>query len=372
MRSADSKMTTSGNYCDGGLKRFSLETITQIYKRIMKRILLFAAALALSTSCVDNDFDLSNVTTDDIGIGSDETVFKLPLANITVKWSAIIDGEDTSIEDNFNEADTWIPERLPDGDSYISIEKISNNDNVYVDKIIDGLLDDISKPGEKRSKVIEMIAGNSEYQDMILPRDPVTGESLVKDNEGNPINTVDEYINANFDQFKNQSKDALRDIVDEYLKTMDDSIEDITNDIEGFGLDDEIIDMLGDGGTMRIYGDITNYLPVDCTGSLMLTSAENGNPVLDIPLDLKYKGTSTINIDIQKHNLAGMADDMVLTVHLEPKNYYPRSLPNGVQRDELDAREDGENGALKLNLKLEKTGGLSLGSIIGGGDEDDE
>ena len=337
----------------------------------MKKFLLFAAAMMLATACVDNNFDMSDIDTDDIGIGNDETVFKLPLANITVKWSALIDDENTTIEDNFNEADTWIPEKLPDGDSYLSIEKISN-DSKYVDKIIDGLLDDISKPGEKREKVIDMIAGNSEYRDMILPRNPVTGESLIKDKDGNPIDTVDDYINANFDQFKDQSKEALRDIVDEYLKTMDDSIEDITNNIDGFGLDSEIIDMLGDGGTMRIYGDITNYLPVDCTGSLMLTSAENGNSVLDIPLNLKYKGTSAINIDIKKDNLAGMADDMVLTVHLEPKNYYPRCLPNDVKRAELDARRDGENGALKLNLKLEKTGGLSLGSVIGGGDEDDE
>lgn len=338
----------------------------------MKKLLLFATVLALSVSCIDNDFDLSDVKTDDIGIGSDETVFRLPLANITVKWSAIINDEDTTVEDNFNEADTWIPERLPDGDSFISIEKISKNDDVYVDKIINGLLDDISKPGEKRSKVIEMIAGNSEYQDMILPRNPVTGESLVKDKNGNPINSVDEYISANFDLFKDQSKAALRDIVDEYLKTMDGSIEDITNDIDGFGLDDEIIDMLGDGGKMRIYGEITNYLPVDCTGSLKLTSAENGNTVLDIPLDLQYKGTKKIDIEIKKHNLAGMADNMKLTVHFEPKNYYPRSLPNDEQRNALDSRENGENGALKLNLKLEKTGGLSLGSIIGGGDDDDD
>ncbi len=45
--------------------------------------LTFVAALA-TVSCVDSDYDLANVSTDDIVIGDDDSVFEIPVATITL------------------------------------------------------------------------------------------------------------------------------------------------------------------------------------------------------------------------------------------------------------------------------------------------
>lgn len=325
----------------------------------MKKLLLFATVLALSVSCIDNDFDLSDVKTDDIGIGSDETVFRLPLANITVMWSVIESndgGESTGTYDTldniFNEADTWIPKNRTE----LFLNRLGEAS--YVDGIITDLLSEIETDQARRTQVIEMIKSNSDYAKSIESHIPVGPD-------GKPVYDINTYINDHFKDFEKDSREALKEIVDKHLESMTNCISEIEQPIDGFGLDDEIIDMLGGGGKMRIYGDITSYLPVKCEGEFRLNGSEDNRHILNFPINLDYNATNEIGTDITKEGLSGMAGDMMLTVAFEPTVYYPRmALPD------LDKRD--ETAALKLKIKLMKTGGLSLGSILGGGDDDDD
>lgn len=59
----------------------------------------------LATSCIDNNYDLSEIDTDGVVIGDE---FRLPLATVTVSMSEL--GKDgTDIKALFDEADIWLP-----------------------------------------------------------------------------------------------------------------------------------------------------------------------------------------------------------------------------------------------------------------------
>ena len=45
----------------------------------MRKFLPFLFAAALASSCIDNAYDLSNVNTDDVTIGDEDSEYRLPL-----------------------------------------------------------------------------------------------------------------------------------------------------------------------------------------------------------------------------------------------------------------------------------------------------
>ena len=74
----------------------------------------------LATSCIDNNYDLSEIDTDGVVIGDE---FRLPLATVTVSMSEL--GKDgTDIKALFDEADIWLPSPLPADGKYVDLQKI--------------------------------------------------------------------------------------------------------------------------------------------------------------------------------------------------------------------------------------------------------
>ena len=50
----------------------------------MRKLFLPILAGALLTACIDKDYDLENVDTDNIAIGGDDSKFEVPLARVLV------------------------------------------------------------------------------------------------------------------------------------------------------------------------------------------------------------------------------------------------------------------------------------------------
>lgn len=315
----------------------------------MKKVLLCAAVLALSASCVDKDFDMSDINTDDIVIGGDESVFRLPLANISVLGEAVSadNGTYDSLQNIFDEADTWIPSKWTE----LSLARLNDQDQTYVDEIISALLEDMQSDDVKRAEVVRRIVESSSYASAVessMPKNPETGE---------PLYSIDDYINNHFDEFEDDSRSVLTDIVNKHLESMTTCISEITEDVDDFGLDDDIVDLLSGEGTMRIYGTIFNALPIDCTGCTFTLASryDEDVEVLNFSFDLGYNKTNPLDVPVYEHNLRGMVGDMKLTVKFEPTIYYPlRGKP-------LPADDET---ALSLTLKLEKTGGLNIGELM--------
>lgn len=67
----------------------------------------------LVTSCIENNYDLSEIDTDGVVIGDE---FRLPLATVTVSMSEL-SKEGTDIKALFDEADIWLPSPLPQAEN---------------------------------------------------------------------------------------------------------------------------------------------------------------------------------------------------------------------------------------------------------------
>ena len=59
----------------------------------MRKLFLPILAGALLTACIDKDYDLENVDTDNIAIGGDDSKFEVPLARVLVTLEDIANGD---------------------------------------------------------------------------------------------------------------------------------------------------------------------------------------------------------------------------------------------------------------------------------------
>ena len=80
----------------------------------MRKFLTIFTLSLLAVSCIDNDYDLSDIDTDDIGIGDENSVFTCPLMTLRVAVADIVN-EQGDLDGILAEADVWLPNRLPDG-----------------------------------------------------------------------------------------------------------------------------------------------------------------------------------------------------------------------------------------------------------------
>ncbi len=96
-----------------------MKTKPKPYEKIFY-LFLFAAALA--SSCIDNAYDLSNVNTDDVTIGDEDSEYRLPLATVYVSMSELNEGG-ADIKTLFDEADIWLPSPLPGNAAYVDLRE---------------------------------------------------------------------------------------------------------------------------------------------------------------------------------------------------------------------------------------------------------
>ena len=106
----------------------------------------------LATSCIDNNYDLSEIDTDGVVIGDE---FRLPLATVTVSMSEL--GKDgTDIKALFDEADIWLPSPLPADGKYVDLQKIQHTPS-YIDELLDELIEQMKRSDAKINAVADLL-----------------------------------------------------------------------------------------------------------------------------------------------------------------------------------------------------------------------
>ena len=90
----------------------------------MKKFLTILTLSLLAVSCIDNDYDLSDIDTDDIGIGDENSVFTCPLMTLEVAMSDITNEQD-DLDRVLAEANVWLPSRLPGGAEAVDVKKLT-------------------------------------------------------------------------------------------------------------------------------------------------------------------------------------------------------------------------------------------------------
>lgn len=301
----------------------------------MKKVLFFAAALILASSCVDEGFDLSEVVTDDMAIGSNESTFKIPLANITVKADAI-SGEDGSLESILRDADLLIP---------ANFDKLDLQ-NVPADAFVGELFDNLRNDGGLRRDVGEFLQ-DSEYREAVVPTLPAELRGL----------DLAEVFSDHFEVLyaRQELRDEMARIIRQYLGSINDTMPSVDVEMDGFGIEENMIDMLTGTGEIRLYGTVANKMPLDGKAVLVLAKNDGSDETivrLELPLD--YTDSSKdFSVTIGNDALRSMTGYMQMHVALDLASYYPRK-----------PLSEADGTVLKLALKLEKKGGLNISDLI--------
>lgn len=307
-----------------------------------KKFLFLAAVLAAASACVDDGFDLSEVDTDDIVIGSDKSTFKVPLANITVKADAI-QGDDSSLESILKDADLLISGRF---------DKLDLHD-LPADALVESLFDALRGDGNLRREVGEFLQGGR-YRSEIV-------QTLPPDLQGIGL---DEVFSDHFDALyqRQELRDAMKNVIGDYLGSINDRLPSVSVKMYGIGIDEDLIGLLTGTGGLRLYGTVSNKMPLDGTAVLRLVKNDgSAEEFLKLELVLDYTEASRdFSVDIDDEVLRALAGDMQMHVALDLASYYPGK-----------PLADADGTVLELALKLEKQGGLNIGDLFDGDILDD-
>lgn len=291
----------------------------------------------LATSCIDKDYDLSDIDTDGVTIGDE---FRLPLATVTVSMSELSKG-DIDIKALFDEADIWLPSPLPGGVKSVDLQKIQNTPS-YTGELLDALIDQMKTDDVKINAVADLLY--TKYLSTFLPMLPPNTD---------PEDFKPVFIAAfrNAPMLQDELTSEIKNLAGSYLTDL--QVEDVTYDIGKIDIGSDIVDMLADNldpkgtanprNTLDIYGEITSALPVSLQFSPRFSPTE-------VKFDVHVEPGVTSKIAetrLYESDLRQIIDgaEIILPVTLE--KYFPGS---GFTPDQK----------IVINLRLVKRGGLKL------------
>jgi len=309
----------------------------------MKKFLLPLICAVLAASCIDEEFDFSDIDTDDIGIGSEESDFRMPLANIEVKTSALRN-QDLNLREIFDEADTWLPSQLPGGADYVDLHLLASDEGGYRSSLISATLDEAASNSVKLHAIADMLQSRyaSNFTGMIPAGSGLSVSEFIVGYYSDP--TVSSIIKA-----------EINGIADRYLTDLTMSLDEVTCEIGGIDISEDIIDMFTTGiGTadrpdavnmLEVYGTVDNRIPVDCSSDVTFVGTR-----IRLSVDAQYGKVAEIPAcRLFGDDLRRVIDDARLTVPVSLDRYYMgREFPADDQT------------ALTLRLSLHKRGALNL------------
>lgn len=308
----------------------------------MRNLLLPLLLGVACVSCIDKDYDLKTVNTDNITIGD---VLRFPLVNLTIGMQDISQGN-ADIETIFTEADLWLPTSLPDtdqaGNQFFDLTRIK--DQRYTNALADALIAQMLSDAKKFEAVVDLICRDYKAHFTELLQLPANVD----------VSTFRPMLIAHFAE-ESALQTQARKLALEYLGKI--YIEDVHYKIDRIGLSEQIIDMLAkdlDTGSepqpsLYLYGQIQSKLPV----SLSLQPAFNPSPLkFDITIDAT-KSVNTIeesaDTKLTEQSLRQIVNGIDIAIPVTLKRYYP-----GI------GFHSGEKDQIVIKLSLIKRGGLNL------------
>lgn len=303
----------------------------------MRKIIPALLFGALFMSCIDKDYDLSKIDTDDITVGGETSKLEMPLATVLIRMDEFTDGE-TDIQAIFDEVDIWLPAQLP-GENALDLTRLHPG-STYTNQVLDALFAQLQSDDAKLTQLTDLVW--EKYSPEFLP--------LL----GLPGNPTEAVFKSTFKTTFRQSDDIqvkAREVASGYLTEI--RVDDLHYTIDKFDISSDIVDMLADNldprdkadakNTLHLYGTIESRLPLhygitpDFVGTDVSFQAGIGpDASSDIPETRVYE-------DDLRTIIGGI--DIVIPVTLE--KYYP--VP-GFSRDQ----------EVHIYLKLRKCGGLTL------------
>lgn len=120
----------------------------------MKKLLFLCLFGVLSASCIDKDYDLTDIDTDGIAVGDATSRFTVPLVTVTVALDDIHDSKG-SLQEMLDEADIWLPSQLPGGAEYVDFARLYVDD-AYLGELTGALVEEMGRSDERLNKVADL------------------------------------------------------------------------------------------------------------------------------------------------------------------------------------------------------------------------
>lgn len=312
----------------------------------MKKLpLLFLVGL-LAAGCVDKEYDLKDVETDNIAIGDSQSEFRCPLMTIRVSMQEITDNG-IDIENVFRETDIWLPTELPD--AYVDIRRLVS-DEAYVSTLLDLLVDELLVSDTKLDQVVELIWNNPVY------RQSVTGSVPELDlDDADTFRSLFRSLYQNNAQVRGLLDEQVRLLAHDYLTAL--QVDDITYDIDRIDLDDNIVDMLSKNldpegtpdakNTLHIYGTIANRLPLSAEIQARLRPT-----LIEVPVQIDAKSEENVIAEtpIYGEDLRTLIHGCQVVIPVTLDRYYRNGFDNTADCQLLIELHLVKRGGLKLNL----------------------
>lgn len=312
----------------------------------MKKLpLLFLVGL-LAAGCVDKEYDLKDVETDNIAIGDSQSEFRCPLMTIRVSMQEITDNG-IDIENVFRETDIWLPTELPD--AYVDIRRLVS-DEAYVSTLLDLLVDELLVSDTKLDQVVGLIWNNPAY------RQSVTGSVPELDlDDADTFRSLFRSLYQNNAQVRELLDEQVRLLAHDYLMAL--QVDDITYDIDRIDLDDNIVDMLAENldpegtpdakNTLHIYGTIANRLPLSAEIQARLRPT-----LIEVPVQIDAKSEENVIAEtpIYGEDLRTLIHGCQVVIPVTLDRYYRNGFDNTADCQLLIELHLVKRGGLKLNL----------------------
>lgn len=276
----------------------------------MKRLLPLCLLLLAPTACIDSDYDLSELETDRVGIGGDESEFAFPLATLRFSVDDLNDGT-TPVTEVFDEVDTWLPTRY----ASLDLERLSGEERLdYVTEIVNDLFveleeetapvrietpadlvrlidlpDDQPAPSTRFSRIVSLLYERYRSRfDGILPFEILEAVPQLKVDPAHI--TERDYRRVFIAELKLNLSEI--DLKGEILSMVSDyftrAILDIGFDdfaIDPLDLGDEVTDLLADpddGAELTLYGSSESTLPIGFRATIGLSAAPDVRLGIDL------------------------------------------------------------------------------------------
>ena len=318
----------------------------------MKRILLLFALMAGMLSCVDSDYDLSNIENDDFTIGDESSEFRLPMATVNFsarRLSKSSDEGEISFMELYDEVNIWLPSQMPDGKDYVEVERLSVDEH-YLLSIEEALIDEMLHSEEKLNEVSLLIAKSyrNRFISALLLHVPAEELELLRSVSDEQAAQI---IASLFVEYNEQVSVAVADLASTYMVNM--HLEDVLYDIPALNLSSDIEKMLTENldpatvenpkNALYIYGTIESEFPFvfKIEPSLRGTMIALGEIVVS-------EGETNIDeVRFYREDMHHIFEGTTLVMPVVvDRYYYKRPITESMQID--------------IHLYLRKTGGLTL------------
>ena len=311
-------------------------------KPIRKLILLLLSGV-LSTACVDKDYDLGNIDTDNIAIGDEGSQFRIPLVKVLVSKDEI-KNNDGDIEKIFREADIWFPTQLPD-DKFVDLVKLQN-EPAYVNTLLRTLREEMQTSDAKLASVVDLVW--DKYAADFLPLLNLTAP------DEQTFKTAFKTAYRNDASLRERLADEVSALARTYL-TGSLGIDQLEYEVGHIDISSDIVDMLADNldpegtpnarNTLFLYGQITSGLPLSLRLDPRLSPTE---VTFQVEVGVDKTSNDIPETQLFAEDLRQIVEGITIRIPVTLTEYYPGK---GFSDDQYQ---------IVISLSLLKNGGLKL------------